>query len=69
NPSHAAQAMEIGAAAVLLNTAIASSDDPVKMAEAFKLAVRAGRLAFLAGMMSPSDTARASSPLTGFLNG
>ncbi|MFH0921682.1 MAG: thiazole synthase [Fibrobacterota bacterium] len=66
-PSHAAEAMEMGAAAVLLNTAIASSDDPVKMAEAFKLAVRAGRLAFLAGCAPVSKEARASSPLTGFL--
>ncbi len=68
SPSHAALAMEIGAAAVLLNTAIASSEDPVKMAEAFKFAVRAGRLARLSGMLAPSDTARATSPLTGFLN-
>ena len=66
-PSHAAEAMEMGASAVLLNTAIAASDDPVKMAEAFKHAVRAGRLAFLAGMAGASKTANASSPLTGFL--
>ncbi|MDR0331618.1 MAG: thiazole synthase [Chitinispirillales bacterium] len=66
-PSHAAEAMEMGAAAVLLNTAIAASDDPVKMAEAFKHAVKAGRLAFLAGMAGASKTANASSPLTGFL--
>jgi len=66
-PSHAAQAMELGAAAVLLNTAIASSEDPVAMARAFKLAVEAGRLAYLAGMGPESMTARASSPLTGFL--
>jgi thiazole synthase len=68
-PSHAAQAMEIGAAAVLLNTAIASSDDPVRMAQAFRLAVEAGRLAFLAGMGSMSKQGRPSSPLTGFLDG
>lgn len=67
-PSHAAQAMEIGAAAVLLNTAIATSEDPVKMAEAFKYAVRAGRLAFLAGLAAVSDRARATSPLTSFLD-
>lgn len=66
-PSHAALAMEMGAAAVLLNTAIASSDDPVSMAKAFKLAVQAGRLAFKAGMAGQSRLARASSPLTGFL--
>lgn len=66
-PSDAAEAMEIGAAAVLLNTAIATSDDPVSMARAFRLAVEAGRLAFLAGMGATSKTGRASSPLTGFL--
>jgi thiazole synthase len=66
-PSHAAQAMEMGAAAVLLNTAIASSDEPVKMAEAFRLAVEAGRLAYLAGPGAVSKTGSASSPLTGFL--
>ncbi len=67
SPSHAAEAMEIGADAVLVNTAIATSDDPVKMACAFKLAVESGRLAFEAGMGAESDTAQASSPLTGFL--
>jgi len=66
-PSHAAEAMEMGAAAVLLNTAIAASDDPVGMARAFRHAVRAGRLAYLAGMAGSSRTANASSPLTGFL--
>jgi thiazole synthase len=66
-PSHAAEAMEIGADAVLLNTAIAASDDPVNMAKAFKYAVKAGRLAYLSGMASTSKTANASSPLTGFL--
>ena len=66
-PSHAAKAMEMGASAILLNTAIATADDPVKMAEAFKYAVRAGRLAFLSGLASASHSARASSPLTGFL--
>jgi thiazole synthase len=67
-PSHAAQAMELGAAAILLNTAIASSDDPVAMAGAFKHAVVAGRMAYLAGMGRESKTAVASSPLTGFLS-
>jgi len=66
-PSHAAEAMEAGAAAVLLNTAIAASEDSVRMAEAFKYAVKAGRLAYLSGMASASKTANASSPLTGFL--
>jgi thiazole synthase len=59
--------MEIGAAAVLLNTAIASSRDPVKMAEAFRYAVEAGRLAYLSGPGSESRTGKASSPLTGFI--
>lgn len=67
-PSHATEAMEMGAAAVLLNTAIASSDDPVLMASAFKDAVKAGRKAFLAGMGAVTKKANASSPLTGFLN-
>jgi thiazole synthase len=66
-PSHAAEAMEMGVDAILLNTAIASSDDPVSMARAFKLAVQAGRLAYRAKMGDPSRTARPSSPLTGFL--
>jgi thiazole synthase len=67
-PSHAAQAMELGAAAILLNTAIASSYDPIAMARAFKYAVRAGRTAYLAGLGEVSKTARATSPFTGFLN-
>jgi thiazole synthase len=66
-PSHAAEAMEMGASAILLNTAIASSNNPVSMARAFKLAVEAGRLAYLAGPGGTSQFARASSPLTGFL--
>ena len=66
-PSHAAAAMEIGCAGVLLNTAIALSRDPVAMAEAFKWAVRAGRQAYLAGLCPVSDQASATSPLTGFL--
>ncbi|HAJ80369.1 MAG TPA: thiazole synthase, partial [Fibrobacteres bacterium] len=67
-PSHAAAAMEMGAAAILLNTAIASSRDPVAMACAFRLAVQAGRTAYIAGMAGISETARPSSPLTGFLH-
>lgn len=66
-PSHATMAMEMGADAVLLNTAIAASDDPVIMARAFKMAVEAGRLAFLSGMAGQSRAAQPSSPLTGFL--
>ncbi len=66
-PSHAAEAMEMGADAVLVNTAIATAEDPVRMAEAFKLAVQAGRLAHRAGLAASSTQANASSPLTGFL--
>ncbi len=66
-PSHAAEAMEIGADAVLVNTAIATAADPVQMAEAFKLAVEAGRAAYEAGPRAVSKRASASSPLTGFL--
>ncbi len=66
-PSHAAEAMEMGADAVLVNTAIAIAPDPVKMAEAFKLAVRAGRQAYEIGLKTPQKQASASSPLTGFL--
>ena len=67
-PSDAAEAMEIGAAAVLVNTAIAVAGDPVLMARAFALATEAGRLGFLAGRGAVLDTAEASSPLTGFLS-
>lgn len=67
-PSHAAEAMEIGADAVLVNTAIAIADNPVEMAKAFDMAVKAGRMAFLSGPGGISKTARASSPLTSFLN-
>lgn len=67
-PSHAAEAMEMGADAVLVNTAIATAGNPVEMAEAFKLAVIAGRKARLAQLGSQSKTAVASSPLTSFLN-
>lgn len=66
-PSHAAEAMEMGADAVLVNTAIAVAKDPVAMGEAFCKAVQAGRLAYLAGRGRVSDQAQASSPLTGFL--
>ncbi len=66
-PSQAAAAMEMGAAAVLVNTAIATACDPEAMGRAFDLAVRAGRQAYLAELAAPSDVARPSSPLTGFL--
>ena len=66
-PSHAAEAMEMGADAVLVNTAIAMANDPIKMAQAFKLAVQAGRDAFEAGSAGVKNHADASSPLTGFL--
>jgi thiazole synthase len=66
-PSHAAEAIEIGADAVLVNTAIAIARDPVAMAQAFKLGVEAGERARLAGAADTSAAARASSPLTGFL--
>lgn len=67
-PSHAAEAMEMGADAVLVNTAIAVAGDPVAMAEAFRDAVIAGRKAFLAGLGTVSKSAQATSPLTLFLN-
>jgi thiazole synthase len=66
-PSEAAEAMELGAAAVLVNTAIATAEDPVLMAKAFRLAVTAGRTANLAGPRISRQFAEASSPLTGFL--
>jgi len=66
-PSEATEAMEMGAAAVLVNTAIATSDDPISMAEAFGLAVIAGRKAYLSGAGAVKEFAEASSPLTGFL--
>jgi len=66
-PSHAADAMEMGADAVLVNTAIATASDPVAMGEAFKLAVEAGRKAYNSGPGSVGKEASASSPLTGFL--
>ena len=67
-PSHAAEAMELGADAVLVNTAIAVARDPVAMARAFSAGTVAGRLAWLAGMGPTADRAVASSPLTGFLD-
>ncbi|WP_114940745.1 thiazole synthase [Mucilaginibacter endophyticus] len=67
-PSDAAKALEIGADAVLVNTAIAVSSNPVQMAEAFKLAVEAGRMAFEAKLAQPVSYAMASSPLTSFLD-
>ena len=66
-PSHAMEAMELGASACLVNTAIASSKDPKVMARAFKLAVEGGRLGYLAKFGEISSSANASSPLTGFL--
>lgn len=67
-PSHAAQALEIGADAVLVNTAIAVAKDPIAMAYAFKLAVKAGRIAYEAKLASKGKIASASSPLTSFLS-
>ncbi len=66
-PSHAAEAMEMGADAVLVNTAIAVSKNPIDMAIAFKLAVQAGRIAFEAKLVEKSNLANGSSPLTSFL--
>lgn len=66
-PSHAAEAMEMGADAVLVNTALADATDHAAMARAFKLATEAGRMAYRAGLGPLRDTAEASSPLTGFL--
>ena len=67
-PSHAAEALEMGADAVLINTAIAVALDPCRMAAAFRLGVQAGRAAYEAGLKAPGATAEATSPLTGFLN-
>jgi thiazole synthase len=67
-PSHAAEAMELGADAVLVNTAIAVAGDPKRMAVAFADATRAGREAFEAGLGAVRDVAEASSPLTSFLD-
>ena len=68
SPSDAAKAMEIGADAVLVNTAIAVAGNPVQMAVAFKLAVEAGRMAFQARLAKQGNFAMASSPLTAFLD-
>lgn len=67
-PSHAAEAMELGADAVLVNTAVAVASDPVRMAAAFKLAVEAGRTAYECGLAQPQLAASATSPLTAFLD-
>jgi thiazole synthase len=66
-PSHAAEAMEMGAGAVLVNTALAVARDPAAMSAAFRKGVEAGREAFLAGLGEQRQQAEASSPLTGFL--
>jgi len=67
-PSHAAEALEMGADAVLINTAIAVADDPAAMAKAFRLGVEAGRMGYKAGLGPTSRAASATSPLTGFLD-
>ena len=67
-PSQAAEALELGADAVLVNTAIGTAGDPAAMAAAFRLAVEAGRRGFLAGLPARAAAAQASSPLTGFLS-
>ena len=64
-PSHAAQALELGYDGVLLNTAVAQASDPIKMAEAFKHAVIAGRVAYEAGAMQERDLAKPSTPTLG----
>ena len=69
SPSHAAEAMEMGADAVLVNTAIARSGDPVAMARAFRLAVQAGRTAFHAGVIEEGVQAVPSSPVGGAVHG
>ena len=66
-PSHAAEALEMGADAVLVNTAIAVAGDPVAMANAFRMAVECGRMAYEAQLAGPLNTAEATSPLTAFL--
>ena len=68
-PSHAAQAMEMGADAVLVNTALSDARDHGAMARAFAMATEAGRMAYRAGLGPERDAAEASSPLTGFLFG
>lgn len=66
-PSHAAYAMELGADAVLINTAIATAEDPIQMAIAMDMAVKSGRLAYEIGLLAEKKYAEASSPLTGFI--
>ena len=66
-PSHAAEAMELGADAVLVNTAIAVANDPSRMAVAFKMAVEAGRAAYESGLPATRETASPTSPLTAFV--
>lgn len=68
-PSEAVEAMEMGCAAVLVNTAVATAENPILMAEAFGMAVEAGRKAYLAGPGATQEAAQATSPLTGFLRG
>ena len=68
-PSQAAEAMEMGADAVLVNTAIATAKDPALAGKAFAMAVEAGRMAYLSQLAGEKATASASSPLTGFLRG
>lgn len=67
-PSHAAEAMELGADAILVNTAIAVNNDPCRMAKAFAKAVEAGRMAYEIGLGEMSQEAKATSPLTAFLD-
>ncbi|HLR75632.1 MAG TPA: thiazole synthase [Virgibacillus sp.] len=67
SPADAAMAMELGADAVLLNTAVSGADDPVKMARAMKLAIKAGRLGYEAGRIPKQRTASASSPMEGLI--
>ena len=67
-PSQASAALEMGASAVLVNTALAAAHQPVQMGLAFKKAVEAGRMGYLAGLGPVSVTAQASSPLTSFLD-
>ena len=67
-PSHAAEALELGADAVLVNTAIAVADDPIRMARAFRLSVEGAAESVIAGLPMRADTAISTSPLTAFLN-
>jgi thiazole synthase len=65
SPQHAVQAMELGFDAVLVNSAVSQSHAPVKMAQAFRLAVESGRLAYEAGIMARQEMAVPSTPVTG----